>query len=183
MPIFDLGNDDRSYLMPEDREAEVVNRRTVALMALWVVYHRPLLCLRNATRWMGCLGAFRARMGCNSAWVGRTDAGNCCCTSFAACRHAALSTSVICSKDGRDDTYLNTFAFLASNLCIWATEAMFVGRTNIRIGRWGLKVRAGKVWGGEGHHAKKLWRSEFATRRLPDTLGSRAATSVTSGHR
>lgn len=33
-PIRDFGKDDRSYLTPEERIDEVVNRRTVALMAL-----------------------------------------------------------------------------------------------------------------------------------------------------
>jgi hypothetical protein len=41
-----LGKVDLSNLTPEEREADVVNRRTAAEMLLWVVYHRPLLCFK-----------------------------------------------------------------------------------------------------------------------------------------
>ena len=50
LPTRDLGKDDLSNLTPEERDAEVVNRRTAAEMLLWVVYQRPLLCFRYAIR-------------------------------------------------------------------------------------------------------------------------------------
>jgi hypothetical protein len=45
-PITDFGKDERLYFGPVGVEAE--NRRRVAAMALWVVYHLPLLWRRYA---------------------------------------------------------------------------------------------------------------------------------------
>lgn len=84
LPIRDFGKDDLSNLTPEERDAEVVNRRTAAEMLLWVVYQRPLLCFRYAMRWIGCVGVFRARIGWSCACVGREPAGSWFCMSFAA---------------------------------------------------------------------------------------------------
>lgn len=83
VPIRDFGNEDLSYLTPE-RDAAVVKRRTAAEMELWVVYHLPLLCLRKARRWMGYVGALRARIGCSCACVGLEPAGSWFCISLAA---------------------------------------------------------------------------------------------------
>ena len=46
LPMRDLGKEALSYFTPELRAAEVVKRRTAALIWLWVVYHRPLLCFK-----------------------------------------------------------------------------------------------------------------------------------------
>lgn len=67
VPMRDLGKDDLSNLTPDERDAAVVNRRTAAEMLLWVVYQRPLLCFRYAMRCRGCVGVFRARIGCSCA--------------------------------------------------------------------------------------------------------------------
>jgi hypothetical protein len=95
VPMRDLGKEDLSNLTPEERDADVVNRRTAAEMELWVVYHLPLLCLRRAIRWIGWVGALRASIGCSCACVGREPAGSWFCMSFAACRQAALLESVM----------------------------------------------------------------------------------------
>lgn len=118
VPIRDLGNEDLSNLTPEEREAAVVNRRTTAEMLLCVVYHLPLLCLRRAMRCLGCVGAFRARIGCSGACVGREPAGSWFCISFAACRQAALLESMFApSSCAVHRAYLNTFAFRTTIVC------------------------------------------------------------------